>query len=105
MKELKDYTEAELDAEMQRRAAEKEAKDKASRLEKCKLVLKHRAALLELMQHSRTSCKNCNNACYHPDHGCAECNRCCLEDLFERDDIEISVEVRLTEVRPRGRGR
>jgi len=103
MKELHDYTEDELKAEMKRRADEKEAKAKSERLAMCKLVLEHRDALVALMRHSRTSCERGGNACYHHEHGAAECNLCCLLDLYERDDIEIMVDVRLVRVRPRER--
>jgi len=41
------------------------------------------------------------NACYHPQHGVAECSRCCLEALTERDDVDINLSLQMTNVRLR----
>ncbi len=48
------------------------------------------------MSHSRRSCQSGANAGYHPDHGAAECNLCALLDLYDGDDVDVQIEVRLS---------
>ena len=100
---LQDVSDAELAAEINRRADEKAAQERAARLARCQLFIKHRVALLELVGHSRRSCAQGRmiNACYHPQHGVAECSRCCLEALTERDDVDINLSLQMTNVRLR----
>ena len=99
MKDLKEYTDEEMAAELQRRVDDKDASAKATRLEKCKLVLEHKHSLIPLMSHSRVSCPHGGNGSYHFDHGGARCSLCCLELLVERDDIEIIVDISLFKVK------
>lgn len=69
------------------------------RVEMLRKVLKCRPQLLELMTHDRTSCATCANTYYHPEHGGAGCNKCCLEQLTVEDtDIEIAIDIRLRRV-------
>ena len=45
------------------------------------------------------SCHEGTNAYYHPEHGVAECNRCCLAALDESDDVDVNVQITLTQHR------
>ena len=101
MKDLKEYTDEEMAAELQRRVDDKDASAKATRLEKCKLVLEHKHSLIPLMSHSRVSCGPSGGfrGSYHSNHGGARCSLCCLELLVERDDIEIIVDISLFKVK------
>ena len=96
---LTELTDQELNAELERRKQVKKEEEARQRIEKIKLVLEHKDVLMKLMTHARTSCKTSNNAYYHPYHGAAGCNLCCLEALHESDDdIEIAIDIRLYKI-------
>lgn len=98
----KEFTDEELQAELDLRKSKRDELAKVERLERIKLFVKHRDVLTQFMTHDRSSCKDgeYSNCGFHPEHGGANCNLCCLEDLEEwEDDIEVSIDIRLTRIK------
>ena len=96
---LAHYSEQELQYELKRREDEKLEQQKIQRREKISLVIQNRQALSRFMNHDRSSCENTHNNVYDSRNGVAECNLCCLADLYEgQDDVDVSVHVQLTKV-------
>jgi len=98
-KVLKQYTDDELLNEQERRTLQEAEEARQARSEMVSFVLKHKDVLLQFINHSRGSCGSRINSGYHPEHGGADCHRCCLDKLYQRDDIQITVEVQLSHVK------
>lgn len=84
---LKNASTADLKAELERREAAAAALN--ARIEKNTLFLNHRDVLLQLMEHSRTSCSDANpiNGNLNPGSGrtAPRCYKCALINLSEFD--------------------
>jgi hypothetical protein len=90
-----EYTDEELRDELKRRAEYRDLVAKDQRTQFRTLVIKHKDVLLALIDHDRVSCQNCDNSDY-TESGVAECNRCALKNLEPWQDVEVSIDVRLT---------
>ena len=93
-----ELTDAELRAELKRRADIVEQGKLQERKEQVAKVLEHRDVLLKFMKHSKTTCSvGYRNVLYDERYGTAYCNKCALEALNEWDvDVEINTGVQMT---------
>jgi hypothetical protein len=96
---IEDMTIEQLEAALRDRRKMEEARRKRERQRFNRKVVENRDALLELISHDRSSCKSRNNSGFHPEHGCAYCNRCALESLSEYDDdVQVIINVQISKV-------
>ena len=94
---LEKVTDEQLEIELKKRRDQKDEHARLRREAMCASVLQIRDVLLPFVPHTRGSCNPdkagggaiCNDK-YHHQHGTAECDRCCLEHLYQRDDVEIT---------------
>ena len=83
--------------EIDRREIIEKNKEIERRRDLLKLVVTNREVLKLFMDHSRNSCKDHGNFYYHPEHGGADCDLCCLEKLTIDDtDVNISIDIKLS---------
>lgn len=81
---LKEHPLEELKAEIQRREAEKLAAELLVRNKKNATIFEHRAVLLSLMEHSRTSCSDSDPANgFMNSDGHYRCAKCALMQVTE----------------------
>lgn len=97
MTNLAQFTNAELTAELERRAEEQRLIDLELRRREFRKLIQHREALLDLISHSRTSCSDERtiNGFGSADSG-ARCARCALLELDELDADLYDVKLELT---------
>ncbi len=100
--DLSSISDKELRQELQCRETQRKEVERQQRKKMTELVIEHREVLKKFMTHGRSSCEgglSHRNQRYHPNHGGAECNLCCLEDLYKgEDDIEIMVSITLHKI-------
>lgn len=95
--DLKKYTDKALKDELARREAAAALAAAVERKERIEQIIKHRAELLKMIPHSRTSCNDqeVRNGLYSADYG-PRCVRCGLLELSEIDYHEFDVSLQLT---------
>jgi hypothetical protein len=99
---IDNFTDEELKAELARRQKVRSENERLERQKKIREIIKHRDVLAQLMKHSSASCADIpkSNAYYNTKTDAAECNLCCLMDLYDgQDDVNIDFDIRLTEVK------
>lgn len=94
---LKNASIADLKAELERREAAVAEAALNARIEKNTLFLNHRDVLLQLMEHSRTSCSDANpiNGNLNPGSGrtAPRCYKCALINLSEFDVAYVEMDL------------
>lgn len=97
---LKNASTADLKAELERREAAAAEAALHARIEKNMLFLNNRDTLLQLMEHSRTSCSDDNpiNGTMDPGSGrtAPRCYKCALINLSEFQLVDVEIDVSIT---------
>jgi hypothetical protein len=96
MEKLQEFTDAELELELNRRRVEAKRLELERKKSVFRTLIQHRAILLELIPHARGSCsdKFVSNGFGSADYG-ARCSRCALLELVETDALEYDVKISL----------
>ena len=101
---LKEFTDAELHEELARREASRTSDEVQARKEYNERVLKYLPEVIDLIPHSRQSCKLQTNSGFNSNTGVAYCARCALQEMlwdeYIPDTTEIRLEVHVAKLKP-----
>lgn len=103
MSDLKNFKDEELRAELERREALALDEVRNQRIARNRLILAHKGMLLNLLEHSRTSCddENPSNGFVSSEYPYPRCAKCALIKLDEYDlderEVNLTIEIKYVE--------